>query len=158
MSEVTHEQVNLMLKLYEMRREARLREAREWFTRNFNVNSVEEVMQKFPIGSTENTNMRMVISYWDMCAGIVNRGLINDELYFESNGEAWVVWERIRPIIPGWRAAFSNPTLFHHLEELCGRLEAWREKIQPGSTAKMRQMMQMMQQQMAQARSQSATR
>jgi len=152
MSEVTHEQVNLMLKLYEMRREARLREAREWFTRNFHVNSLEEVMQKFPIGSTENTNMRMVISYWDMCAGIVNRGLINDELYFESNGEAWVVWDRIRPIIAGWRAAFFNPTLFHHLEELCGRLEAWREKIQPGSTVKMRQMMQMMQQQMAKAR------
>lgn len=158
MSEVTHEQVNLMLKLYEMRRETRLREAREWFTRHFHANSVEEVMQKFPIGSTENTNMRMVISYWDMCAGIVNRGLINDEFYFESNGEAWLVWERIRPIIAGWRATFSNPRLFHHLEELCGRLDAWREKLQPGSTEKMRQMMKMMEQQMAQARSQSAAR
>lgn len=154
MSEVTHEQVNLMLKLYDLRREARLREAREWFMANFYVNSPEEMMQKFPPGSRENANIRMVISYWDMCAGIVNRGLINDELYFESNGEAWVVWDRIRSITPAWRAAFGNPTTFHHLEELCGRLDAWREKTAPGSTAKMRQMMQ----QMAQARSQSAAR
>jgi hypothetical protein len=158
MSQVTHEQVNLMLNLYEMRREPRLREAREWFMANFHANTLEEVMQEFPIGSKENTNMRMVISYWDMCAGIVNRGLIDDELYFESNGEIWTVWDRIRAIIPGWRAAFFNPTLFHHIQELCGRLEAYREKLAPGSVAKMRQLMQQLMQQYAQSRSQSAAR
>ena len=152
MSEVTHEQVNLMLKLFDMRREARLREAREWFIGNFHAASMEEMMQKFPMGSKENANFRMVVSYWDMCASIVNRGLINDELYFESNGEAWGVWERVRTMIPGFRQAFGNPLFLRHLEELCGRLEAWREKTAPGSTAKMRQMQQMMQQQMAKAR------
>jgi hypothetical protein len=83
----------------------------------------------------------MVISYWDMVAGIVNRGLINDELFFDSNGEIWVVWDRMRSIVPTWRAAFKNPLLFHHIEDTCKRLESWREKRAPGSTAAMRQMM-----------------
>jgi len=76
-----------------------------------------------------------------MVASIVNRGLINDELFFESNGEIWVVWERMRSIVPAWRAAFKNPYLFSAIEGACARLEAWREKRAPGSNAAMRQMM-----------------
>jgi hypothetical protein len=87
----------------------------------------------------------MVISYWDMVASIVNRGLINDELFFESNGEIWVVWDRMRAVVPTWRSAFKNPHLFGNIEEACKRLEAWREKRAPGSTAAMRQMMIQMQ-------------
>jgi hypothetical protein len=155
MSTVTHDQVNLMLRLFELRREPRLREAREWFTANFQAKSLEEVMQKFPVGSKESTNIRMVVSYWDMCASIVNRGLIDDELYFESNGEAWLVWDRVREIVPGWRATFGNPTIFQNLEKLCSRLEAWREKVAPGSIAKSREIMKQMMQQM-ESRKQSA--
>ena len=77
-----------------------------------------------------------------MVASIVNRGLINDELFFESNGEMWVVWDRIRSIVPTWRAAYKNPLVFCNLEEACKRLEAWRDKRAPGSNAAMRQMMQ----------------
>jgi hypothetical protein len=144
MGQVTYDQVNLMLRLYELRRDARLRQARSWFIENFHPDSPEDMMKKYPPGSEENTNIRMVISYWDMVAGIVNRGLIDDELFFESNGEAWVVWDRIRSIVPAWRAAFKNPTVFQNLEEVCRRLEAWREKRAPGSTAAMRQMMEQM--------------
>ena len=80
MGQVTHEQVNLMLRLYELRREARLREAREWYVANFHVNSAEEMMAKFPMDSAASTNIRMVVSYWDMAADIVNRGLIDEDL------------------------------------------------------------------------------
>ena len=76
-----------------------------------------------------------------MVASIVNRGLINDELFFESNGELWVVWDRMRAVVPTWRSAFKNPYLFSNIEETCKRLEVWREKRSPGSTAAMRQMM-----------------
>jgi hypothetical protein len=144
MGQATYDQVNLMLRLYELRRDLRLRQARSWFVENFHPSSPEEMMQKYPPGSEENTHIRMVISYWDMVAGIVNRGLIDDELFFESNGEIWVVWDRIRSIVPAWRAAFKNPTVFQNLEESCKRLEAWREKRAPGSTAAMRQMMEQM--------------
>src|SRR5260221_12855776 len=74
----------------------------------------------------------MVISYWEMVASIVNRGLINDELFFESNGEIWVVWDRIRNVVPTWRTAFKNPTVFCNLEGVCKRFEAWRAKGAPG--------------------------
>jgi hypothetical protein len=108
---------------------------------HFHPVSPEEMMQKYPQGGEENTYIRMVMSYWDMVASIVNRGLINDELFFESNGEIWVVWDRMRTIVPTWRAAFKNPHLFASIEETCKRLDTWREKRAPGSTNAMRQMM-----------------
>jgi hypothetical protein len=141
MSQITYEEVNLMLRLYDLRREPRLREARGWFVEHFHASSPEEVMQKYPQGSQENTYIRMVISYWDMVASIVNRDLINDEIFFESNGEIWIVWDRMRSIVPTWRAAFKNPLLFSNIEETCKRLENWRERRAPGSTAAMRQML-----------------
>jgi hypothetical protein len=141
MAQITYDEVNLMLRLYDIRRETRLRQARAWFTEHFHPESPEEMVEKFPQGSEENTYIRMVISYWDMVASIVNRGLINDELFFESNGEIWVVWDRMRTIVPIWRAAFKNPRLFANIEDTYKRLETWREKLAPGSSAAMRNMM-----------------
>jgi len=140
MGQVTHDQANLMLRLYEMRREPRLREARAWFIDHFSAATPEELMQKYPPGTQENASVRMVSSYWEMCAGIVNRGLIDDELYFENNGEAWVVWEKVKHLAPAFRASYKNPRVFAHLEELCRRFEAWRETTAPGSNEVMRQM------------------
>lgn len=152
MGTVTHEQANLLLKLYELRREPRLRQARTWYVEQFSASSVEELMKKYPHGSEENASIRMVSSYWDMVASLVNRGLIDDDLFFENTGEIWVVWERLRPFVPAWRAALKNPHIFAHLEELYKRMEAWQEKRAPGSAAAMRQIME----QMAQAKAKAA--
>ena len=141
MAEISYDEVNLMLRLYDLRREPRLREARAWFVENFHADTPEQVMQRYPQGSQENVYIRMVISYWEMVASIVNRGLIDDELFFESNGEIWVVWDRMRSVVPTWRAAFKNPYLFSSIEETCKRLETWREKRAPGASTAMRQMM-----------------
>jgi hypothetical protein len=144
MSQVSYDEVNLMLRLYDMRREPRLRQARAWFMEHFHPQSPDDMVQKYPQNTEENTYIRMVISYWEMVGSIVNRGLINDELFFESNGEIWVVWDRMRSVVPTWRSAFKNPRLFGNIEDACKRLEAWREKIAPGSTSAMRQMMSQM--------------
>jgi hypothetical protein len=141
MPQITYDEVNLMLRMYELRREPRLRQARAWFVEHFHPTSPEEMMQKYPQGTEENTYIRMVTSYWDMVASVVNRGLINDEFFFENNGEIAVVWDRMRTIVPVWRVAFKNPHLFSAIEEVCKRLEVWREKRAPGSGAAMRQMM-----------------
>ncbi|MGC1106134.1 MAG: hypothetical protein WA876_06315 [Candidatus Acidiferrales bacterium] len=140
MPEVTHEQVNLMLHLYELRREPTMREARSWFMANFHPKSAEDVMKICPPGSKENAYMRMVVSYWEMVTNIVSRGLIDEEFFFENSGEQWVVWEAVRPIAHEWRMIFKNPHAWEKLEEHCKRLEAWREKRAPGSTEAMRQM------------------
>lgn len=141
MSQINYEEVDLMLRLYELRREPKLRQARSWFVEHFHPESPEDMMQKYPQGSEENTYIRMVISYWEMVGSIVNRGLINDELFFESNGEIWVVWDRMRSVVPMWRSAFKNPHLFGNIEQTCKRFESWREKMAPGSSSAMRQMM-----------------
>ena len=109
MGQVTHDQANLLLRLYELRREPRLREARSWFFANFDAKTIEEMNQKCPPGSEANASMRMVTSYWSMVAGLANRGLLDDDLFFENGGEGWFVWAKIRDIVPAMREMFKNP-------------------------------------------------
>jgi hypothetical protein len=145
MGEVTHEQVNLMLRLYDTRREPLLREAREWFFGNFHPASFEEMAKQAPMGSRQNAFVRMVLSYWEMVASIVNRGLIDEEFFFENSGEQWATWQRVKPIVEAWRTSYGNPRMFANLEQHVQRLEAWRDKRAPGMKEAMRQMMARMQ-------------
>lgn len=138
MGVVTYEQANLLLRLYELRREARLREARAWFVANFDARSAEEMGQKYPRGSEENASVRMVISYWEMAASMANRGLIDDDLFFENSGEGFLVYEAIRELLPGIRTGYQNPQAWSHLEAFGKRMEAWQEKRAPGSVTAMR--------------------
>ncbi len=156
MGEVTNEQVNLMLRLFEERREPRLREAREWFSANFHVKTQEDLMRVCPPGSKENAYMRMVLGYWEMVASIVSRGLIDEDFFFENNGEQWGVWEQVKPVIGAWRAMFSSPKFLGNLEEHCKRLEAWREARNPGSNDAIRKVMAQMQQVVQAAKTQAA--
>jgi hypothetical protein len=144
MGEATHEQVDLMLRLYEMRREPRLREAREWFAKNFHVKSLEDVMKVCPPGTKENAHMRQVLSYWEMVSSIANRGLVEQDLFFENAGEQWVVWDQVKPVVGEWRAMFSSPKFLANLEQHCTRFEAWREKQNPGATAAIRKVIEQM--------------
>jgi len=134
----THEQVNLMLHLYELRREPKLREAREWMSVNFHPKGPEEAMRLTPPGSKENAYMRMVMGYWEMVASIANRGLVDEELFFENSGEQWGVWEQVKALVGAWRTMFANPQFLGNLEEHCKRLDAWREKRNPGSVEALR--------------------
>ncbi|HXW57208.1 MAG TPA: hypothetical protein VEJ67_15775 [Candidatus Cybelea sp.] len=157
MGEVTHEQVNLLLRLYEARREPRLREARDWFGNNFDVKTPEDVMRICPPASQQNAYMRMVLSYWEMVASIVNRGLIDEEFFFENSGEQWVVFEQVKPVLATWRAMFNSPQFLSNLEEQCRRFEAWREKRNPGSNEAIRKMMAQFRQAAQAAKAQSAS-
>lgn len=133
--------VDLMLRLYDLRREPQLRRARNWYLDNFYPASVDEIEQKYPHGSHGETYIRMVLSYWDMVASILNRGLVDQTMFFENNGEMWVVWDRIRHLVPIWRSAHRNPTLFRNLEDVCKRFEDAQEEKAPGSTMVLRRMM-----------------
>lgn len=141
MGQVTHEQADLVLRLYELRREPRLREARAWFVSNFDAKTPEEVMKKYPSGTEANTNMRMTIGYWEMAAGFSNRGLVDDDLFFENAGEGFLVYDRIRELLPAMRAGYKNPHAFAQLEAFGKRMETWIERRSPGHVAHMRQML-----------------
>lgn len=134
-----HHDAELLLRLYELRREEKLRQARDWFAREFKADSEEEFARKCPPGSEANAFFRMVVSYWDMAAGIVNHGLIKQELFFETTGEFFGVWEKIKPRIEATRQSFKNPTLWKNLETLASNYEAWISKHAPEALEAYRQ-------------------
>src|SRR5215471_10814372 len=109
MPQATYQDVELVLKLYDMRREDRMRTARAWFAANFRAQSLAEFMEKFPPGSDMNASFRMATSYWDMAASFVIRGVLHEELFFESSGEMLMVWERAKPVIAESRTTRKNP-------------------------------------------------
>lgn len=139
MGQVSHEQVDVMLKLYDLRREPRLRQAREWFVRNFYPESLSE---RASLTAEEDASVRMVTSYWDMAAGLVKRGMVDEELFFESNAEFWIVWDRLKPIAADLRDQSKDPHIWDNLEKLAVRYEHWRERRAPGSIATMRERLQ----------------
>jgi hypothetical protein len=132
--------LELMLRLYELRLEPQLRNARDWYLDNFYPTSTDEMQQKCPPGSDAERSVRIVLSYWEMVASILNRGLMEETMFFENNGEMWVVWDRIRKFVPAWRSSQKNPYLFRNLEDACKRLEDSREKNAPGSIMVLRRM------------------
>ncbi len=144
MSEATFEQANLQVKLYDLRREPRLREAREWFSDHFHPHTLDDVMKICPPGTRENAHMRQVLTYWEMVASMSNRGLLNDDLLFENAGEEWAVFQQVKPVLAGWREMFASKTFLGNLEAHCTRLETWREKTSPGSNAAIRKVISQM--------------
>ena len=117
-SRPTYDDANLILRLYEMRRDDRLRQARAWFTAHFRPKQWEELATLVPPGTTENASYRMVISYWDMVASFIVMGVLNKELFFQSGRELLVVFERMRVVLPGIREAYKDPSYMTNLERV----------------------------------------
>jgi hypothetical protein len=117
-SRPTYDDANLILRLYEMRRDERMREARAWFTAHFRPKKWEELATLVAPGSAENASYRMVISYWDMVASFVVTGVLNKELFFQSGRELLVVFERMKPVLPGIREAYKDPSYMANLERV----------------------------------------
>jgi hypothetical protein len=128
-----HHDAELLLKLYDLRREEKLRQGREWFVKEFHAKTFEEIGQRWPMGSQGNAFYRMVVSYWEMAASIVNQGLIKEEFFFENTAEFFLVWERVKPIVPAARASRKNPLLWSNLEALAGKYEKWMNNRAPGA-------------------------
>ncbi len=117
-NQATYDDANLILRLYELRREPRLRQARSWFVSSFKVNTVEEFDALCPPGSEANASFRMVISYWEMAASLVTSGVLNPELFGDNSSELLFVWERLRNIIPALRDRMKNPYGNQNLEKV----------------------------------------
>ena len=117
-SRPTYDDANLILRLYEMRREDRMREARAWFTAHFRPKTWEELATLVPPGSSENASYRMVMSYWDMVASFVVLGVLNRELFFQSGRELLLVFERMRAVLPGIRESYKDPSYMANLEHV----------------------------------------
>ena len=129
----TYDDVNLIVKLYELRREDRLRDARRWFIASFKVKTLDEFHALCPPGSEPNASYRMVTTYWEMVASFLTSGVVNQELFFQTGRELLVTWERVRDLVPGVRAANKNPLELKNLELAATSYAEWWQEHAPGA-------------------------
>lgn len=138
----TYEQAQLHLQVYDLRREKRLRKARDWFQQNFHADTTEEAMKIAAPGTEHGAFFGMVVGYWEHAAALLNYGLLHEDLLFETSGELFTVYEQIKTTLPKFREQFKEPKMFWNLEQAAKRYEAWIEKRSPGHLAAMREYMQ----------------
>ncbi len=120
------EEAGLILRLYELRREDTMRKARDWFSGEFNPQSLEDFNNAM---FGEHTGyFRMVYSYWDMAAALVNHGAISLELFNETNGEHIIVFSKFEPILGEIRAA-GAPGFLASLEKLIDATPDGRKRV-----------------------------
>ena len=129
----------------------RLRQARDWYFQNYFANSFEEAMRLAPPGTENGTFVMMVFSYWEQACAFLNYGLIHEDLFFETSGEFYGVWERVKPGIQEGRKQFSNKLFLAHVEQAANRYEKWIETRSPGALEAMRKMGEQMRQKMGKA-------
>ena len=133
LAHATYDDVNLILQLYDLRREEKLRKAREWFGWSFKVQTLDELNALCPPGSDENAYYRMVISYWEMVASFITSEVLNQELFFQSGRELLFVWERICGLLPHVREMAKDPALFQNLEKVALSYIQWMNANSPDS-------------------------
>lgn len=136
------ESADLILKLYDLRREAKMREARN-FMFTFNPTSVDD-WWKSMMDPEIGPYVRMVTSYWDMAASFVNHGAIDAEMFNDTAGEHLFVFAKVEPILAELRERFQNPKAFYHLEKVIMDAPDGAEKL-----AKTKEFIKMINEQMA---------
>ncbi|MBO0858539.1 MAG: hypothetical protein J2P21_08760 [Chloracidobacterium sp.] len=133
----TAQDAELIIKLYDLRREATMRKARDFFFGEFFPKSADDVKALFANTKEpeKNAYVRQVTSYWDMVAAMVNHGAIDRALFFDTNGEFIVVWAKLGDFIGDLRATFG-PHFLSNLEKLIAahpdreaRIKAMKERF-----------------------------
>ncbi|HEX8649477.1 MAG TPA: hypothetical protein VF708_01455 [Pyrinomonadaceae bacterium] len=127
-----YESADLILKLYELRREEVMRKAREWYTKQFHPTSAQDVVDT--LRGEHSAYFRMVTSYWEMAASFVNNGAIDWQMFMDANpGEPVNVFAKLYPYLEELRSMFASKyderAAFQHLEEVVMRLPYAKEQI-----------------------------
>jgi hypothetical protein len=115
MDKPTHHDAEVIMKLYELRREDRMRKARAWLF-GYKATNGEEHRAACPPGSDQDASYRMVTSYWDMAASFVTSGAVNKDLFLQNAGELLFVWEKTKGTIADSRKSMGNPRYLANLE------------------------------------------
>ena len=136
MSSTPYESATLLIRLYELRREPTMREARAWYVSKFNPTSVDDMIAT--LRGPDSAYFRMVTSYWDMAASFVLNGAIDEKMFTESNGEHVIVYAKMEPFLAEYREKMGNPNYYASIEQLVlkapgikERLASIRERFRP---------------------------
>jgi hypothetical protein len=132
MAKATPQDAHLILKLYDLRREAELRKARHWFTVDFWPQSADELVKVVSaFGSQENAWIRQVGSYWDMAAAFVLQGALNEELFLQPgcSGEMFFIFGKIYPFLKEYREKTNSPEAFQNIEKVATGSKIARRRL-----------------------------
>src|ERR1044072_6545511 len=121
-----HHDAELILKLYELRREKTMREARNWFFQ-FNPKGKEDFIDV--LTSDRSGLYRMVTSYWDMACSFVTIGALDAQMFNDANGEHFFVYAKLEPFLPALREEMGNQKLFSHLEKVIKDCPGYEDKL-----------------------------
>ena len=108
----------VILKLYEIRSEALMRQARAWFFSEFNPKSGIDILSLMQSGEKESAFYRMVSSHWEVAAALVNNGGIDEQMFLQANSEHLVVFAKLQPFIAEIRETIGEPDYLANLEQL----------------------------------------
>jgi hypothetical protein len=121
----------IVLQLYELRREAEMRKARTWWASAFWPQSADDIMKVANnFEAQQNAWYRQVIGYWDMAAALVLRGALNEDLFFDTGAEMWFTLAKVYPALQEFREKSGSPQAFSRVEQLATRTEAGKERLQ----------------------------
>jgi hypothetical protein len=128
----TAQDAHVVLELYDLRREAEMRKARNWFLAEFWPNNVDDFMKignAFP--SQENSWLRQVGGYWDMAASLVLHGAVNEDLFLQPgiSGEMFFVFAKVQPFLKELREKMNNPNAWSNIEQVATRSKTARKQL-----------------------------
>jgi hypothetical protein len=127
----THADAELILKLYDLRREAEIRKARNWWL-GWWPNSTDEILKvATALGTQENAWMRQVGGYWEMAASLVLHGTLNRALFLEGSfsGEMFVLFAKVEPFLKELREKMQNPNIFGNVEKVIMTSQGGSERL-----------------------------
>jgi len=130
------EDARLVMHLFELRREAEMRKARNFINYQFWPKSVEDVTRVGrALGTEQNAWLRMVFSYWEMAASLVVREVVHPGLFLDWNGEMWFVYAKLKPLLEQYRAATENPHFMTAVERVAEATAESRERLKRAEKA-----------------------
>jgi hypothetical protein len=136
MARAKAEDAELILKMYDLRREPVMRAARKYVVSEFwpqNYDEFKAVITGY--GTEPNAWFRQVLTYWNMVAAMVLRGAVNEQLFFETNTEPYFLWAKFGEYITQVRKEQIDPVFLSHLEKLTSkpaakkRIKALQERL-----------------------------
>ena len=124
---------HLILELYDLRREAEMRKARNWWAAEFFPQSADEFMKiAFSMGTQENNWLRQVGGYWNLAASFVLLGVLNEDLFLQPafSGEMFLIFAKIHPFLKELREKVGDPQMFLNVEKVITHTKWGRDRLQ----------------------------
>jgi hypothetical protein len=122
----------LILKLYDLRREAEIRKARNWWLVDFWPETADDFMKVAQaLGTQENAWLRQVAGYWELAASLVIHGAVNETLFLEPafSGEMFLIFAKLHPFLKDVREKMQNPRMLANVETVIKKSKASQERL-----------------------------